>query len=502
VSARLRVLADSTPGWPSGTSGAVVALDDGPAGPAVGDGAAVDEGPAAGVGLDDVPAALAALRSGRPVIVVDDAGRENEGDVILPAVSATPEWLGWMVRHSSGVICAPMPDELADRLGLPPMVAENEDPRRTAYTISVDAGRGITTGISAADRATTLRLLAAATTEAADLIRPGHIFPLRARSGGVLERPGHTEAAVDLCRLAGLPPVGVISELVEDDGPVMRLPGLRALADAGDLVLISVADLADFRRRHLQAGPVELMPVEPMPAESIPVEPMPAESPRVGPLRPARVQRVAESRLPTRHGEFRAIAYRDLLTGHEHIALLAGSPAASGALVRVHSECLTGDAFGSSRCDCGPQLDAAMDTISVEGGAVIYLRGHEGRGIGLLAKLTAYQLQDAGLDTVTANTAQGLPVDAREYGAAAAILTDLGLDDVRLLTNNPAKVSGLAQHGITAAERVPLQVGLNRHNRGYLTTKRDLMGHQLDDELGDQAGPGAGPAATHEKGAR
>jgi 3,4-dihydroxy 2-butanone 4-phosphate synthase / GTP cyclohydrolase II len=422
---------------------------DGPGWSRIGTGAVVQ--------LDDVPAAISALRSGRPVIVVDDADRENEGDIILAAVSATPEWIGWTVRHSSGVLCAPMPDDLADRLGLPPMVARNEDPRGTAYTVSVDARVGIHTGISAADRALTARLLGDPDTQADDLVRPGHMFPLRARPGGVLERAGHTEAAVDLCLLAGLPPVGVIAEVVEDAGPVMRLPGLRALADANDLPLISVADLADYRRRNPADAPV----------------PTPSSTPQ------ARVLRVSESRLPTRHGEFRVIAYRDLLTGHEHVALLAGSPPPTGALVRVHSECLTGDAFGSSRCDCGPQLDAALDAIAVEGGAVIYLRGHEGRGIGLLAKLTAYQLQDAGLDTVAANTAQGLPVDAREYGAAAAILTDLSLDHVRLLTNNPAKVIGLAEHGVTATERVPLQVGENPHNRGYLTAKRDLMGHQL-----------------------
>jgi 3,4-dihydroxy 2-butanone 4-phosphate synthase / GTP cyclohydrolase II len=417
------------------------------------------------VTLDGVPAAIDALRRGLPVVVVDDADRENEGDIILAAANATPEWIGWTVRHTSGVICAPMPDRLADRLGLPLMVERNEESLRTAYTVSVDARAGVRTGISAADRSTTLRLLAGPDTKVDDLVRPGHIFPLRARPGGVLERRGHTEAAVDLCRLAGLPPVGVLAEVVTDEGPVTRLPGLRALADAHGLPLISVADLAAYR---LQIGDGAGAPTGSATATT------PARVPST------RVQRVAESRLPTRHGDFSAIAYRDLLTGHEHIALVAGTPAARGALVRVHSECLTGDAFGSSRCDCGPQLDAAMAAIALEGGAVVYLRGHEGRGIGLLAKLTAYQLQDAGLDTVTANTAQGLPVDAREYGAAAAILTDLGLDDVRLLTNNPAKVIGLGEHGVTAAERVPLQVGQNQHNRTYLNTKRDLMGHQLD----------------------
>jgi 3,4-dihydroxy 2-butanone 4-phosphate synthase / GTP cyclohydrolase II len=411
------------------------------------------------VPMDAVSTAIEALRDGLPVIVVDDAERENEGDIILSAVHATPEWVGWTIRHTSGVLCAPMPDELADRLGLPLMVERNEESLRTAYTISVDARHGVRTGISAQDRSVTLQLLATAGTRPDDLVRPGHVFPLRARAGGVRERRGHTEAAVDLCRLAGLPPVGVLAEVVEDDGPVTRLPGLRALADAHGLPLISIADLVEYLRGQPDEQSGQLS--------------------RQGPAKPARVQRVTDSRLPTKHGEFRAIAYRDLLTGHEHVALVAGHPAASGALVRVHSECLTGDAFGSSRCDCGPQLDAALDAVAAEGGAVVYLRGHEGRGIGLLAKLAAYQLQDAGLDTVAANVAQGLPVDAREYGAAAAILTDLGLDQIRLLTNNPAKVAGLAEHGVTAALRVPLQVGENPHNHDYLTAKRDLMGHRL-----------------------
>jgi 3,4-dihydroxy 2-butanone 4-phosphate synthase/GTP cyclohydrolase II len=422
------------------------------------------------IALDAVTVAIDALRRGLPVLVVDDADRENEGDVILAAAHATPEWIGWTVRHTSGVLCAPMPDELADRLGLPLMVERNQESLRTAYTVSVDARAGVTTGISAADRSVTLQLLADPDTQVDDLVRPGHIFPLRARSGGVLARRGHTEAAVDLCRLAGLPPVGVLAEVVTDAGPVMRLPGLRALADAHNLPLISIADLAEHRLRTGD-GDAESRSGARSDGGSGPAVPASA---------PTRVQRVAESLLPTRHGDFRAIAYRDLLTGHEHVALVAGTPPAQGALVRVHSECLTGDAFGSSRCDCGPQLDAAMEAVAASGGAVVYLRGHEGRGIGLLAKLTAYQLQDAGLDTVAANTAQGLPVDAREYGAAAAILTDLGLDEVRLLTNNPAKLLGLAEHGVTAAQRVPLQVGQNQHNHRYLNTKRDRMGHQLE----------------------
>ncbi len=406
--------------------------------------------------LDPVEKAVEALRSGLPVLVVDDADRENEGDVIMAAVHASPEWVGWTVRHTSGVLCAPILDDRADALKLPHMVERNEESLRTAYTVSVDARSGIATGISAADRSITLRLLADQQTVPEDLVRPGHLFPLRARPGGVLERRGHTEAAVDLCVLAGLPPVGVLAEVVEDAGPVTRLPGLRALADEFGLPLISIEDLVAYREEH------------------------PATEPEVPVQAPARVRRVADSLLPTSHGDFRAIAYRDMLTGHEHVALVAGEPATTGALVRVHSECLTGDAFGSSRCDCGPQLAAAMDKVAAEGGVVVYLRGHEGRGIGLLAKLTAYQLQDSGLDTVAANTAQGLPADAREYGAAAAVLEDLGLDAIRLLTNNPAKLTGLAEHGITVTERIGLQVGVNRHNQAYLTSKRDLMGHQLD----------------------
>jgi 3,4-dihydroxy 2-butanone 4-phosphate synthase/GTP cyclohydrolase II len=416
--------------------------------------------PAAGgaggeVRLDGVEVALDALRRGLPVIVVDDADRENEGDVILAAQHATPEWIGWTVRHTSGLLCVPMPGALADALELPLMVEHNQDQRRTAYTISIDAREGVTTGISAADRARTARLLADPATTAADLVRPGHLFPLRAREGGVLERRGHTEAAVDLCRLAGLVPVGVIAELVEDDGSMMRLPAMRRLADGRGLPVISVGALADYRRREALAPAVA------------------GTAPRV--IRGARAQ------LPTRHGRLTAMGYRDQLTGAEHVALVSGRPH-PGALVRVHSECLTGDAFGSLRCDCGPQLDAALAAIAgPEGGAVIYLRGHEGRGIGLLAKLTAYSLQDGGLDTVAANLEQGLPADAREYGAAAAVLADLGLTAVRLLTNNPAKVAGLRSAGVDVVERVPLHVGAGPLNQAYLRAKRDLMGHLIEE---------------------
>lgn len=430
------------------------------------------------VPLDSVAAAVLALQAGLPVLVVDDADRENEGDVVLAAQLATPRWTAWTVRHTSGVLCAPMPDDLADRLGLPPMVAHNEDPRGTAYTVSVDARHGVGTGISAADRATTVRLLASAQAGPEDFVRPGHVFPLRARPGGVLERRGHTEAAVDLCRLAGLAPVGVIAEVVDDDGTLTRLPGLRALADTHGLPLISVEDLAE----HLRTREAESRRPAPLEVPEITPEADAARTgPRVGPG--SRVARAARTVLPTASGTLQAIGYRDLLTGEEHLALIGAGPAGGdprpGCLVRVHSECLTGDAFGSLRCDCGPQLDAALRLAAEQGGVVVYLRGHEGRGIGLLAKLNAYRLQDGGLDTVEANSAQGLPVDAREYGAAAAILADLGLDRVTLLTNNPAKVDGLRAAGIDVVARRSLEVGLGPHNSAYLTTKRDLLGHHL-----------------------
>jgi 3,4-dihydroxy 2-butanone 4-phosphate synthase/GTP cyclohydrolase II len=416
--------------------------------------------------LGRIEEALAELRRGRPVLVVDDADRENEGDVVLPAQLASDAWVGWTVRHSSGVLCAPMPAELADRLALPPMVADNQDPRHTAYTVSVDACHGVTTGISAADRARTLRLLADPATSAGDVVRPGLVFPLRARHGGVLERPGHTEAAVDLCRLAGLAPVGLIAEVVQDDGSMMRLPHLLALGAEHGLVTVSIADLAAWRRERDPDGEV----VDRREHVRLPPDP--------------RVRRTAVTTLPTRFGTFTAIGYRDLRTGAAHLALTrpcaeSAGPGPGGVLVRVHSECLTGDAFGSLRCDCGPQLEAALARVADAGGAIVYLGGHEGRGIGLLAKLGAYALQDAGQDTVDANLALGLPADAREYGAAAAILHDLGIEHVRLLTNNPTKVGGLTAHGIDVIARLPLRVPAGEYNATYLATKRDRMGHDL-----------------------
>jgi len=438
---------------------------------------AVGTGAWGAIELDPIEAALDALRRGLPVLVVDDADRENEGDVIIAAQHATTPWMAWTIRHTSGVLCVPVPADLADRLELPPMVARNEDPKQTAYTVSVDAARGVSTGISAADRARTAQLIADPATTPADLTRPGHMFPLRARDGGVLQRRGHTEAGVDLCRLAGLAPVAVIAEVVEDDGGMARLPSLRALADAHGLPLVSIADLVAYRLALNAGAPALNAGAAPVGRQAHAPLAMPAAVPVAS---PARVQRLAQTALPTRHGTLRALAYRDLLTGQSHVALLGRNVPARGALVRVHSECLTGDGFGSQRCDCGPQLEAALEVAAAEGGAVVYLRGHEGRGIGLAAKLFAYELQDHGLDTVAANIVQGLPADAREYGAAAAVLADLGLNDVRLLTNNPAKVAGLAAHGVRVRERVALQVGRSEHNAAYLDAKRDLMGHALE----------------------
>ncbi len=410
--------------------------------------------------ITGVARAVRALRRGMPVLVVDDPDRENEGDVVMAAAHATPAWVAWTVRHTSGLLCAPMPAEHADRLGLPPMVVDNQDPRRTAYTVSVDARHGIGTGIGAADRARTLHLLADPGTGPDDLIRPGHVFPLRARPGGVLERAGHTEAAVDLCRLAGLPPVGLIAEVIAENGEAMRAPGLLALAGSAGLPLISISDLAQHLAEHGRAPAGVAPPVR-----------------ETASIAPAPVARLAETAIPTRHGRLRALGYRDRRTGQECVALVAGDPPRRGALVRVHSECLTGDAIGSLRCDCGPQLDAALSLVCAQGGVVVYVRGHEGRGIGLMPKLAAYALQDTGLDTVTANTAQGLPVDARDYTAAAGVLADLGLNDLRLLTNNPAKVAGLGLHGIRVRERVALQAGHGPDNHAYLRAKRDLLGH-------------------------
>ncbi len=401
-----------------------------------------------GVRLDSIERAIADIAAGKAVIVVDDETRENEGDIIFAASKATPELMAFTIRYSSGVICVPMPASMLDRLEIPLMTPHNKDKLRTAYTISVDARDGVSTGISAADRAHTARVLADSATEPWEITRPGHVFPLRYREGGVLVRRGHTEAAVDLATLAGLTPAGVLVEVVNDDGTMKRAPELRAFADEHDLAMISIDDLVRFRRRH----------------ENL-------------------VERVAETRLPTRHGDFTAYGYRITVDGSEHIALVHGDVSgAEPVLTRVHSECLSGDVFGSARCDCGPQLDEALERIVQEGrGVVIYLRGHEGRGIGLVAKLQAYQLQDGGRDTVDANLDLGLPADARHYGTATQVLRDLGIESVRLLTNNPEKVSSLEDFGIAVAERVPLTPHPNDHNLAYLLTKRDRMGHHLPD---------------------
>jgi len=407
--------------------------------------------------LSSIPEALAALREGKPVLVADDEGRENEGDAIISAQLASQEWLAWIVRHSSGYICAPMTAEIADRLELPLMVADNEDPHGTAYTISVDATDRISTGISAADRAHTLRTLANPQTTPAGLIRPGHVLPLRAKDGGVRERPGHTEAAVDLMRLAGLEPVGAICEIVDDDGEMTRLPGLIELGAREGLPVITIAALLEWITEH----GCDVLPQFNEPVDDI-----------------HRVDFEVETSVPTVHGRFRVRAYRDRSTGADHVALIHGD-ITDGTLVRVHSECLTGEAFGSLKCECGPQLDAALATVQQSDGVVVYLRGHEGRGIGLINKLKAYRLQEDGLDTLDANLALGLPADARDYGAAVGILQDLGLTDVRLLSNNPEKRRQLEERGVTVRELVPLVVGVSEDNEGYLDTKRDRMGHAL-----------------------
>ncbi len=398
------------------------------------------------VRLDTVERAVADIAAGRAVVVVDDEDRENEGDLVFAASRCTPQLMAFTVRHSSGVICVPITAPTLDRLGIPLMTPHNRERMRTAYTVSVDARDGVTTGISAADRSHTVRTLIDSATEAFEVVQPGHVFPLRYAEGGVLVRPGHTEAAVDLARLAGLEPAGVIAEIVNDDGTMKRGQQLREFADEHDLALISIEQLIHHRRRY-----------------------------------ETHVQRVAETRLPTRQGDFTAYGYRITIDGSEHVVLVHGDISGpEPVLTRVHSECLTGDVFGSSRCDCGPQLDEAIERIVDEGrGIVVYLRGHEGRGIGLVAKLQAYQLQDGGRDTVDANLDLGLPADARHYGAATQILRDLGVGSVRLLTNNPDKVESLEEYGVPVIERVSLAVRPNDHNLGYLLTKRDRMGHHL-----------------------
>lgn len=398
--------------------------------------------------LDPVEQAIADIAAGRPVVVVDDEDRENEGDLVIAAEKATPEILAFMMSECRGLICAPMEGPELDRLNLPQMVEDNTESMKTAFTVSVDASgaHGVTTGISAADRATTIQLLASGAAGPTDFVRPGHVFPLRARPGGVLVRNGHTEAAVDLARLAGLRPAGAIVEIAGEDGRMLRLPELLVFARKHGLTIISIEDLIAYRRGS---------------------EPT--------------VRREAEVRLPTAHGTFTAYGYRSTVDGIEHIALVHGDLGdGDDVLVRVHSECLTGDVFGSLRCDCGPQLTASMERIQQEGrGVVVYLRGHEGRGIGLMSKLRAYELQERGRDTLDANLELGLPADARDYGAGAQILQDLGVRSVRLMTNNPDKSDALLRHGIKVIGREPMPVKAGEHNIRYLRTKRDRMGHDL-----------------------
>ena len=394
-----------------------------------------------------IPEAVGAIGAGEIVVVVDDADRENEGDMIMAAEAATPEKIGFFVRHTSGLIVMPMLGERLDELDLPLMVQHNTEAHRTAFTISVDAAKGTTTGISAADRCTTIRTLIDPDTKPADLLRPGHIFPLRYREGGVLKRAGHTEAGIDLARLAGCYPAAVLCEVVNPDGSMARLPELERFAGEHGLKLISIADLIRYRRM----------------SEKL-------------------VRRTAEARIPTQWGDFTAFAYESILDGEQHLALVKGEVAGrDNVLVRVHSECLTGDAFGSMRCDCGAQLEGALRRVAEAGqGVVVYLRGHEGRGIGLAHKLRAYSLQERGRDTVEANLELGLPVDDREYGIGSQILVDLGVTTMRLMTNNPAKYGGLDGYGLKIVERVPLETYPNPENLRYLRTKRERMGHLLD----------------------
>ncbi|MCX4777071.1 bifunctional 3,4-dihydroxy-2-butanone-4-phosphate synthase/GTP cyclohydrolase II [Streptomyces sp. NBC_01264] len=398
--------------------------------------------------LDPVEQAIRDIAAGRPVVVVDDEDRENEGDLVIAAEKATPEIIAFMMSECRGLICAPLEGDELERLELPQMVQHNTESMQTAFTVSVDASgaHGVTTGISAADRATTLRLLADGVSGPGDFVRPGHVFPLRAKPGGVLVRNGHTEAAVDLARLAGLRPAGAIVEIAGEDGVMLRLPELIPFARKHGLTIISIEDLIAYRR---SAEPT--------------------------------VRREAQVSLPTSFGHFTAYGFRSTVDGVEHVALVHGEIGdGEDVLVRMHSECLTGDIFQSQRCDCGPQLHTAMERVQAAGrGVIVYLRGHEGRGIGLLSKLRAYELQERGRDTLDANLELGLPADARDYGAGAQMLADLGVHSVRLLTNNPEKSAALISHGIKVSDREPMPMEAGEHNLRYLRTKRDRMGHDL-----------------------
>jgi 3,4-dihydroxy 2-butanone 4-phosphate synthase/GTP cyclohydrolase II len=392
-----------------------------------------------------VEEAIEDIRQGQFVVVVDAADRENEGDLTIAAQFATPEAVNFMATHARGLICLSLTEERCDELGLEPMTLRNETPFGTAFTISIEARDGITTGISAADRSRTIQVAIDPTKGREDLVRPGHVFPLRAREGGVLQRAGQTEAAVDLARLAGLSPAGVVCEVMNEDGTMARVPDLIPYCDQHGLKMITVADLIEYRRRHEEL-----------------------------------VERTTSVRMPTAYGEFRAVAFREKLTGKHHIALVHGEVAgAEDVLVRVHSECLTGDVFHSLRCDCGEQLELALTQIAAEERGVLLYMAQEGRGIGLLNKLKAYELQENGRDTVEANLELGFPADARDYGIGSQILADLGLSTIRILTNNPKKLSGIEGFGLRVTEQVPIEVPPNAENRGYLEAKRDKLAHKL-----------------------
>jgi len=398
------------------------------------------------VPLATIPEAIEDIKAGKFVIVVDDEDRENEGDLVMAAEKVTPEAVNFMAKHGRGLICAPLTGQRLDELKIPMMVSNNTSKFTTGFSVSVEAREGTTTGISAADRARTVQVLIDPRTKPEDLLMPGHMFPLRAKEGGVLVRAGQTEAAIDLARLAGLYPAGVLCEIMNEDGTMARLPQLEVTARKFDLKIVSVADLIAYRRRHEKL-----------------------------------VHRVAEARLPTKYGEFTAIAYKSDVDPDEHLALVMGDVTNSGpVLVRAHSECLTGDVFGSMRCDCGEQLDKAMEAIAEEGrGVVIYMR-QEGRGIGFHNKIKAYALQDKGMDTVEANISLGFKADQRDYGIGAQIMADLGLHKIRLLTNNPKKRIGLESYGLEVVETVPIVCTPNPHNLRYLQTKKKKMGHMLD----------------------
>ena len=402
--------------------------------------------------ISTIEEALAALRDGKPVLVADDENRENEVDAVMAAQFATDKWVAWMINYTSGYLCAPMTEQRANHLDLNLMATTNQDPFKTQYTITVDAAVGVGTGISAADRATTLRALAHGESTKESLIRPGHIIPLRAHQNGVLDRRGHTEATVDLLKLAGLAPVGVIGEMANKDGTMTRLEDAFAIGEKYDLPVITIDQIVNSRLDSIEFS-----------AETV----------------NDRIRFEAEAKLPTTHGDFKVRGYYDVRTTADHVAIIAGNPTGEDVLIRMHSECITGEAFGSLKCECGPQLDFALDKIANDpkGGIVIYLRGQEGRGIGLLNKLKAYALQDQGFDTVDANLALGLPSEAREYGAAVSILRDLGVESVRLMTNNPAKSEFLKEAGIKVNSFVPVIVGAASQNEQYLETKRARMGH-------------------------